>query len=503
MKPFRAVLRVTWALMMMVSISSCRVNNDFPVDPTPDPSQLSDYTIIYYGHGGGNLDAGLFYNLRQFYQGKAESYEHVSIVSQYKFSTAENLVEKKFFTEEYRDYHFGSRTVRMIIDPTKTVGGQLFNDDNFYGDDNANVACPDSLTNFINWAAKVCPAKNYILILSDHGSGYTPDYDLPEQKQTRGVMFDDAHDGVHFSVSSLHRALANANVHLQTIYLDACMMNTIEYQFELKDLADYYILSTFYVPGYGGRYDILVDELGEHPNDIETALSNFSRETTNFWDDNTHKFDYHDMSVIRTSELDAFGRKFRTFTDKLVSAYQSGDEELKQKIDACTASAFRIQNSSPSYDIVDYYTRIYLFAPGVIDEPFFNELEDAFNRTVICKHTSKFLESNGYVVDCSIMLCNQGTYRRYDYEDDGNGGWKLNYFFIYEPDGKWGLYWYESKRLQDYGSWGGTLDSTYGQLAFDRATGWSRWLWLNEQEPNHIALADFYVDIPGELGKEQ
>ena len=109
MKPFRAAVTMMWALMMMVSISSCRVNNDFPVDPTPDPSQLSDYTIIFYGHGGGNLDAGLYYNLRQFYQGKVESYEHVSIVSQYKFSTAKNLVKTKFFTEEYWDYHFGSR----------------------------------------------------------------------------------------------------------------------------------------------------------------------------------------------------------------------------------------------------------------------------------------------------------------------------------------------------------------------------------------------------------
>lgn len=32
--------------------------------------------------------------------------------------------------------------------------------------------------------------------------------------------------------------------------------------------------------------------------------------------------------------------------------------------------------------------------------------------------------------------------------------------------------------------WDGTLDATYGQLRFDQLTGWSRWLRLNEQEPN-------------------
>jgi len=30
----------------------------------------------------------------------------------------------------------------------------------------------------------------------------------------------------------------------------------------------------------------------------------------------------------------------------------------------------------------------------------------------------------------------------------------------------------------------GTLDATYGQLRFDQITGWSRWLKLNQQEPN-------------------
>ena len=34
-------------------------------------------------------------------------------------------------------------------------------------------------------------------------------------------------------------------------------------------------------------------------------------------------------------------------------------------------------------------------------------------------------------------------------------------------------------------SWGSTGDDTYGQLAFDQATGWSRWLKLNQQLPTN------------------
>ena len=37
---------------------------------------------------------------------------------------------------------------------------------------------------------------------------------------------------------------------------------------------------------------------------------------------------------------------------------------------------------------------------------------------------------------------------------------------------------------EDAEPWGSTLDATYGQLRFDQLTGWSRWLRLNQQEPN-------------------
>ena len=75
-------------------------------------------------------------------------------------------------------------------------------------------------------------------------------------------------------------------------------MNAIEYQYELKDLADYLILSTFVVPGYGGHYDYLVDLLATYPDDIETALSEYNRQVVSFWDEAMKQWvknDYHDF----------------------------------------------------------------------------------------------------------------------------------------------------------------------------------------------------------------
>ena len=47
----------------------------------------------------------------------------------------------------------------------------------------------------------------------------------------------------------------------------------------------------------------------------------------------------------------------------------------------------------------------------------------------------------------------------------------------------------------ELGSWGSTLDATYGQLRFDNLTGWSRWLKLNQQEPNLEYVVEPYDAI--------
>jgi hypothetical protein len=130
-------------------------------------------------------------------------------------------------------------------------------------------------------------------------------------------------------------------------------MNTIEYQFELKDCADHLILSTFTVPDAGGSYDVLIDELAKNTSDLETALKNFNKATVERWDKDAaaqvaagnqdSQWDYHDLTVTRTRNLNAFGVKFREFVDKLLVAY--ADESNKAKIDTVTRHAFKVNNS--------------------------------------------------------------------------------------------------------------------------------------------------------------
>ena len=76
-----AVLCCTMAVPVL---TSCSVEEN-PA-PNPEPKELADATIIWYGTGAGNVDHQIMNNFRQFYKAKPETFDHVNIVAQYKVS---------------------------------------------------------------------------------------------------------------------------------------------------------------------------------------------------------------------------------------------------------------------------------------------------------------------------------------------------------------------------------------------------------------------------------
>ena len=404
-------------------LSSCNTNDDIPVN-NDDTEQLADYTIIYYANGGGNADEYQMPMIGDFYGASAEAYEWVNVVVQYQYSSAENMKKQSLFQDEFCD-EWGSKTVRWAIDPQKNLSSQMGDQKNIYGTDNADCTCPDSLTNFINWAAKNYPAKNYMLILNDHSNGYTPDDELAG----------------HFTAKSLKRAIANANVRLQTIYMQSSLMNNLEYQFELKDLCDYMMASTYVMPDDVGTLGLMVEILNAFYNDIEAGLSTYCSinvETSEYGFDPETPI-YTDLTVTRTTNLDKLGEMMREFTDRLCDTYTNGTEQQKQLIDNCTKQAVKIDATQPSYDATKYMASIMNALPEVYDDDFVQKMADTINSCILAQNFSSYLINHNYIVDYSVLLGVEGS----------------------------------------LAPWKSTFDDTYGQLEFDRLVGWSRWIKLN------------------------
>lgn len=96
----------------------------------------------------------------------------------------------------------------------------------------ANTGAPESLADFVNWAATNYPAANYALVLHGHGSSYglLPDAttDIPPYK---------------LSFSGLGKAfeMMDPNVHIGPVSVIACTLQRIETASELCERADYLI----------------------------------------------------------------------------------------------------------------------------------------------------------------------------------------------------------------------------------------------------------------------
>lgn len=511
--------RKLWLLVMplMLGLAACSDNDENVPTPDVQPEQ-ADYTIIYYGHGGGNLDINLLLNLLDMYKADAESYKHVNICGEYKFSTAESMdilmkqieayvdPENPESTKDFAEIKemftqfipYSGKTARFVLDPADKekmaendpLKLPIFDEACSLGD-NVEVTCPDSLTNFINWAASVRPAKKYILILSDHGGGYRPDEELPATAEaedaTRGVIFDDS-NMKHFTAKGLAQAIANARVRPTVLYYDACLMNTAEYLFEMAPLCDYIVASTFTVPGAGGNYSTLINALAQTPDDLEKALTTFTKSTVNSWEEDVDDSQdpdepvCFDMSVFRTADVGKLGQEIRTFVDQLVGAYQSGDSAVKAKIDTLTAHAYKVEESNPYYDIIRYFVDLSLALPDVFGSAIGHPLGQIYDQMLVYQQSSKWLQDNQCNVDLSVLLGCQGHYIYTTFAP-----------MKVMPDGTTEVTFLDKPII---GSWGSTLEQTYCQMRFDQLTGWSRWLWLNEQEPNQECFSGYTPMLP-------
>lgn len=114
-----------------------------------------------------------------------------------------------------------------------------------------NMSSADTLSDFIQWGMKEFPAENYILIMSDHGAGWT------------GALQDLSHKDFA-STPEIKKGIQDAEEKtgqkLNVIGFDACLMASTEVAHELAPLADYLVVSQNTEGGDGWPYSKIFTE---------------------------------------------------------------------------------------------------------------------------------------------------------------------------------------------------------------------------------------------------
>lgn len=389
-----------------VLLPSC---NDDDNGPSNEPQ--TEYTLMLYGCGGGNLDDFMKLNLQQAVL--TGSNDKVKMTGQVKFSA------------EYQSDPDLKGTRRFIL---RDEDGDQECDAVEMLDASLPLYEPDNLADFIRWSKQQCPAKNYILILWNHGNGWYPVSDNPK---TRGILQDDNADDLMMSLDELVEGVKRSDTHLKMIYYDACLMAMLENLCGLTEVTDYVLGAAHITPGLGGDYASLIENL-TLASDLETAIKRYCREVMAHWSVYPGNFD---ISLTDLSRLTPVTTALREISEELVNSYADYDEEYNQ----ATCSCYRLDSSYPFFDVMDYVQTLAVAAENPRLIALASELHRATDAAIVCRETSKKL----YPQDISwgITLVNDAT-------------WESLY-----------------------------ADGAYRTLAFDKASGWSNWLQVNKQRP--------------------
>jgi len=172
---------------------------------------------------------------------------------------AVTIVVQAEFSGDYSDNAPANTLRGRIVRDTsaQAIGSQLVDIGN------RDMSDPDTLTEFIRWAAAAYPADNYALILWDHGDGWrSPPEDATPYK---GALQDDTSSGTTMSLPGIASAVRLSGVHFSLVNFDACYMGMYETAYEFSGLTDSMVFSEEVTPGDGDPYGIVFAALTEDP----------------------------------------------------------------------------------------------------------------------------------------------------------------------------------------------------------------------------------------------
>ena len=118
-----------------------------------------------------------------------------------------------------------------------------------------NMASAETLSDFIAWGAKEYPAEKYMLVMWDHGGG-----------SESGLIVDEFHNDAIMPLYDFERALSKADVYLESVVVDCCLMASLEMAQALEGHAGYLTASEEVEPGQGDAWDGWLQYLYDDPD---------------------------------------------------------------------------------------------------------------------------------------------------------------------------------------------------------------------------------------------
>jgi len=297
---------------------------------------VKEWTIMVFGNGKNSLEPYIFQDMNEME--KVGSTEKMNVVVEAGMSGGEfdenNEVPSGQIWKGVRRYYIEKdRSTKKISSPMiENLGDKDMGD---YRE----------VVDFVKWAKRTYPAKKYMLILWNHGSGWLKSRGIASVPG-RGISYDDD-TGNHINtpeMAELLRLSGGVDVYAS----DACLMQMAEVDYEIRNYAKYIVGSEETEPGDGYTYDIFLGAVAKRPEMPAGALSaaavasyakHYEKQNTGYT-----------QSAVNSAALPGFVGLTNAFTKAFIN---SGDKELGREARKY-ALAFDTPENKDMCDFVRY-----------------------------------------------------------------------------------------------------------------------------------------------------
>jgi hypothetical protein len=331
------------------------------------------------------------------------------------------------------------------------------------------ICNPNTMRMFLEFSSLQCPAKDYILAIWGHGSGFDAMNDVPGKyqinNQTRGVMTDEWVNDEWMDMYEMYDAMKAAGIdHFNTLMFHNCFMGNIESLTQARPLADYIIASAHVLSSDGRLMTEFVRGLMETGDPEKAGGLMFERSTpewqNGYLDDEPGKFPNGDYKMIRTDKFQPIIDASKQLCDRLLALYHT----QKEAINRATAGVYRVhpirsdkkgakfQWEYPFFDIANYAQLLAKETGDAELKGISTAMDKAFQEAFV--HYRDINNSKQHLDHYTLSVC------------------LLNYMY-YTADYK--TFYPTAGFLNNY-------NEGYEKCDFHKLTGWGNWLNTNQQE---------------------
>jgi hypothetical protein len=247
-----------------------------------------------------------------------------------------------------------------------------------------DMADPDNLKDFVDWGVSNFPAEHYCLIIWDHGSGWSVRSATSKYK----AVISDETSGHVMNVTDISAALAD--VHLDVVAFDACLMQQLEVAYELKDSADYLVGSSAPEPSPGYNYATLLSDMNACTTPAALCKAIVSDYVKTYPDYNGIT-----QSAVDLGKISAVAEAADNFADVLMASDASTTIARNNTLDYSTVSG---GSEYYSLDLMDYARRC-TNAVGESARTAYNGLQSAVADAIVSEaHNSDTPDACGLAI---------------------------------------------------------------------------------------------------------